>query len=41
MGLNIELLESSFNLVAPKGEALVNRFYERLFKKYPSVKPMF
>jgi methyl-accepting chemotaxis protein len=41
MGLNVELLESSFNLVAPKGEALVNRFYERLFKKYPSVKPMF
>lgn len=41
MGLNVELLESSFNLVAPKAEALVNRFYERLFKKYPSVKPMF
>lgn len=41
MGLNVELLESSFKLVAPKGEALVNRFYERLFKKYPSVKPLF
>ena len=41
MGLNVELLESSFQLVAPKGEALVNRFYERLFKKYPSVKPLF
>lgn len=41
MGLNVELLESSFNLVAPKAEALVTRFYERLFKKYPSVKPMF
>jgi hypothetical protein len=41
MGLNIELLESSFKLVAPKGEALVTRFYERLFKKYPAVKPLF
>jgi PAS domain S-box-containing protein len=41
MGLNVELLESSFKLVAPKGEALVTRFYERLFKKYPAVKPLF
>ncbi len=41
MGLNIELLESSFKLVAPKGEALVSRFYERLFEKYPAVKPLF
>jgi methyl-accepting chemotaxis protein len=30
MGLNVELLESSFKLVAPKGDALVTRFYERL-----------
>ena len=41
MGLNVELLEQSFKLVAPKGEALVSRFYERLFQKYPSVKPLF
>ncbi|MCS6287532.1 MAG: methyl-accepting chemotaxis protein [Nitrospira sp.] len=41
MGLDVELLESSFKLVAPKGDALVTRFYERLFKKYPSVKPLF
>jgi methyl-accepting chemotaxis protein len=41
MGLNVEVLEQSFNLVAPKGEALVARFYERLFQKYPSVKPLF
>jgi methyl-accepting chemotaxis protein len=33
MGLNIELLESSFKLVAPKGDALVTRFYERLFEE--------
>ncbi|MBX3340433.1 MAG: PAS domain S-box protein [Nitrospira sp.] len=41
MGLQVELLESSFKLVAPKGEELVTRFYERLFKKYPAVKPLF
>ncbi|MCS6328133.1 MAG: PAS domain S-box protein [Nitrospira sp.] len=41
MGLNIELLESSFKLVAPQGDALVTRFYERLFEKYPAVKPLF
>ncbi len=41
MGLNVELLEQSFNLVAPKGEKLVERFYQRLFSKYPSVKPLF
>ena len=41
MRLNVELLEQSFKLVAPKGEALVSRFYERLFQKYPSVKPLF
>jgi methyl-accepting chemotaxis protein len=41
MALQVELLESSFKLVAPQGEALVTRFYERLFKKYPAVKPLF
>jgi len=41
MGLNVELLEKSFALVAPKGDALVVRFYERLFQAYPSVKPLF
>ncbi len=41
MGLNVELLEQSFKLVAPKGAALVSRFYQRLFKKYPAVKPLF
>ena len=41
MGLNIELLESSFKLLAPQGDALVTRFYERLFEKYPVVKPLF
>ena len=41
MSLNIELLEKSFQLVAPKGEVLVTRFYERLFQKYPAVRPLF
>jgi methyl-accepting chemotaxis protein len=41
MGLNVELLEQSFKLVAPKGDALVARFYKRLFEEYPAVKPMF
>jgi chemotaxis signal transduction protein/hemoglobin-like flavoprotein len=41
VGLNVELLEKSFALVAPQGEALVDRFYQRLFEKYPAVRPMF
>ncbi|MDO9117634.1 MAG: methyl-accepting chemotaxis protein [Nitrospira sp.] len=41
MSLNVDVLESSFKLVAPQGEKLVTRFYERLFQKYPAVKPLF
>jgi methyl-accepting chemotaxis protein len=41
MGLNVALLESSFELLKPQAETLVSRFYERLFEKYPAVKPMF
>jgi len=41
MALKAKILEESFNLLAPQGEALVVRFYERLFKKYPAVKPLF
>ena len=40
-GLNVEVLEESFNALAPHGEALVARFYEELFKRHPAVKPMF
>ncbi len=40
-GLKVEALEKSFKLVAPQGEQLVHRFYERLFEKYPAVKPLF
>ena len=41
MDFNVELLEKSFHLVAPRGKALVARFYERLFEKYPETKRLF
>jgi len=37
----IRLIEESFAAVAPRGAALVARFYEQLFQDYPEVKPMF
>jgi chemotaxis signal transduction protein/hemoglobin-like flavoprotein len=40
-GLNVELLESSFALLAPKGEELVERFYRRLFETSPAVRNLF
>jgi len=39
--LNISLLESSFKVLAPQGELLVERFYQFLFDEYPQVKPLF
>ena len=41
MGLNIELLQSSFELVKPSADELVDRFYDRLFRDYPEVRPLF
>lgn len=41
MGLNVELLETSFAAVAPQGQQLVETFYRNLFADYPSVKPLF
>jgi len=41
LGLDVETLESSFNLLAPRAETLVARFYEELFKRYPAVAPLF
>ncbi len=41
MGLNIELLESSFNAIAPKADELADKFYDRLFREHPAVKPLF
>lgn len=34
-------IRSSFDLLAPRAGELMDRFYERLFRDYPSVKPMF
>jgi hemoglobin-like flavoprotein len=41
MALNVELLEQSFAAVAPKGQQLVDAFYQNLFADYPAVVPMF
>jgi len=41
MSLNVDLLESSFNLVAPKAGELMDRFYGRLFKEHPEVRSIF
>ena len=39
--LNIELLESTFAAVAPRGDELVEYFYDTLFERYPTVLPLF
>jgi methyl-accepting chemotaxis protein len=39
--LDVEALEASFDLVAPRGEELVDTFYRRLFAAAPSVRPLF
>ena len=41
MSLKIDLLEESFQAVAPKGDELVETFYRNLFADYPQVKPLF
>ena len=41
MALELEYLETSFDLVAPRGEALMDTFYARLFAAAPAVKPLF
>ena len=41
LGLDVETLESSFNLLAPRAEELVSTFYKRLFEQHPAVIPMF
>ena len=38
---DIKLIEQSFKALAPKGPALVARFYQELFQRFPQVKPMF
>ncbi len=41
LGLDVEALENSFALLAPQAEELVRRFYEELYRRAPSVKPLF
>jgi hemoglobin-like flavoprotein len=41
MSLNLEALETSFDLVASRGDELMDEFYSRLFAAAPAVKPLF
>src|SRR5215468_10135289 len=41
MPLQVTVLEESFDLVAPRGEELVDRFYDRLFLAAPELRPLF
>ena len=41
MPLELDTLETSFDLVAADGEALVDAFYARLFAVVPAVEPLF
>jgi hemoglobin-like flavoprotein len=41
MHLDLETLETTFDLVAPRGEELMDVFYTRLFAAAPAVAPLF
>ena len=41
MSLDLEALETSFDLIAPRGDELMDEFYSRLFATAPSVRPLF
>jgi methyl-accepting chemotaxis protein len=41
MSLDLEALETSFDLVAPRGDELMDVFYARLFAAAPVVRPLF
>jgi hemoglobin-like flavoprotein len=41
VSLNLEALETSFDLVAPRGDELMDVFYRRLFAAAPGVEPLF
>jgi hemoglobin-like flavoprotein len=41
MHLDLDTLETSFDLVAPRGDELVDVFYTRLFAAAPAVEPLF
>ena len=39
--MNLQALETSFDLVAPRGDELMDEFYARLFSVAPAVRPLF
>lgn len=41
MSLDAEALESSFAMLAPRADELADRFYDRLFRNHPDVRPLF
>jgi methyl-accepting chemotaxis protein len=41
MDLDLHALETSFDLIAPRGEELMDEFYARLFEAAPAVTPLF
>ena len=41
MDLDLTALETSFDVVAPRGDELVDVFYARLFAAAPAVRPLF
>jgi hemoglobin-like flavoprotein len=41
MDLDLQALETSFDLIAPRGEELIDEFYARLFEAAPAVRPLF
>jgi methyl-accepting chemotaxis protein len=41
MPLDVDLLEASFDLIAPRGDELMDLFYARLFEAAPAVEPLF
>jgi methyl-accepting chemotaxis protein len=41
MALDVDALETSFDLVAPRGDELIDTFYTRLFAAAPAVQPLF
>jgi hemoglobin-like flavoprotein len=41
MAIDVELLEESFDLVAPQSDELMRTFYDNLFEAAPGVRPLF
>jgi nitric oxide dioxygenase len=41
MRLDLDALETSFDLIAPRGDELMDTFYARLFTAAPAVRPLF